>query len=96
MIFGRVVGTVVSTENSQGVRGAKYLLVRTCSASGEPREGYIVALDLVGSGTGETVVIAQGSSSRQMDATYQKPVDAVIAGIVDLVEEDGAVVFRKR
>jgi len=95
MIFGRVVGTVVSTKNSQDIGGAKYLLVRVCSPCGEPREGYLVALDLVGSGAGETVVIAQGSSSRQTDATYQKPVDAVIAGIVDMVEEDGSVVFRK-
>jgi microcompartment protein CcmK/EutM len=95
MIFGRVVGSVVSTKNSQDVGGAKYLLVRVTSPRGEPREGYLVALDLVGSGTGETVVIAQGSSSRQTDITYQKPVDAVIAGIVDMVEEDGCVVFRK-
>ncbi|MBN2323118.1 MAG: EutN/CcmL family microcompartment protein [Spirochaetes bacterium] len=95
MIFGRVVGSVVSTKSSQEVGGAKYLLVRVTSPRGELRQEYIVALDLVGSGTGEIVVVAQGSSSRQTNVTYQKPVDAVIAGIVDMVEEDGRVVFRK-
>jgi len=52
-------------------------------------------LDLVGAGLGEMVIIAQGSSARQTSLTFEKPIDAVIAGIVDLVEEDGTVVFRK-
>jgi microcompartment protein CcmK/EutM len=50
----------------------------------------------VGAGTGEVVIIAQGSSSRQTEMTYQKPIDAVIAGIIDLVEENGKIIFRKQ
>ncbi|KPJ86476.1 MAG: ethanolamine utilization protein EutN, partial [Spirochaetes bacterium DG_61] len=42
------------------------------------------------------IIIAQGSSSRQTETTYQKPIDAVIVGIVDLVEEKGEIVFRKQ
>lgn len=95
MIFGRVVGTVVSTRKEDSITGTKYLLVRVSNHRGVERDSHIVALDLVGAGTGELVIVAQGSSSRQTETTYQKPIDAVIAGIVDLVEEKGKVVFRK-
>jgi microcompartment protein CcmK/EutM len=95
MIFGKVTGTVVSTQKSDGITGTKYLLVQLCDHREKLKNGYIVALDLVGAGLGEMVIIAQGSSARQTDMTYQKPIDAVIAGIVDLVEEDGVTVYRK-
>ena len=96
MIFARVAGTVVSTKKNDSIVGTKYLLTRTCDQNGKPKNDYIVALDLVGAGTGEVVIIAQGSSSRQTELTYQKPIDAVIAGIVDLVEEKGKIIFRKQ
>jgi microcompartment protein CcmK/EutM len=95
MLFGKVEGTVVSTKKEDSITGTKYLLVRICNHRGEPVEGYVVALDLVGAGTGELIVLAQGSSARQTERTYQKPIDAVIAGIVDLVEENGKTVFKK-
>lgn len=95
MIFGKVTGTVVSTQKSDSITGTKYLLVQLCDYREKLKDGYIVALDLVGAGPGEMVIIAQGSSARQTDMTYQKPIDAVIAGIVDLVEEDGVTVYRK-
>jgi microcompartment protein CcmK/EutM len=90
-----VTGTVVSTQKSDSITGTKYLLVQLCGHREKLKNGYIVALDLVGAGPGEMVIIAQGSSARQTDMTYQKPIDAVIAGIVDLVEEDGVTVFSK-
>jgi microcompartment protein CcmK/EutM len=86
---------VVSTEKADGIRGTKYLLVRTCSQRGAPGKNHIVALDLVGAGRGEMVIIAQGSSARQTKMTFEKPIDAVIAGIVDLIEEKGKMVYRK-
>ena len=95
MIFGKVTGTVVSTLKSDSITGTKYLLVQLCDQREKLKDGYIVALDLVGAGPGEMVIIAQGSSARQTDMTYQKPIDAVIAGIVDLVEMDGVTVYRK-
>ena len=76
MIFARVAGTVVSTKKNDSIIGTKYLLTRTCDQNGKPKNDYIVALDLVGAGTGEVVIIAQGSSSRQTELTYQKPIDA--------------------
>jgi len=95
MLLAQVIGTVVSTQKADSLKGTKYLLVQTCNQRAELRGGYVVALDLVGAGLGEMVIIAQGSSARQTSLTFEKPIDAVIAGIVDLVEEDGTVVFRK-
>jgi len=95
MIFAKTVGTVVSTARSDEIGGAKFLLVRECSCKGEPRDSYLVALDAVQAGTGEMVLISQGSSCRQMETTYQKPIDALIVGIIDSIDERGNVVYRK-
>ncbi|MGB9879680.1 MAG: EutN/CcmL family microcompartment protein, partial [Anaerolineae bacterium] len=95
MILGKVVGTVVASRKSDGVAGGKYFLVCPCDTRGNVKKDYLVALDLVGCGTGEVVLISQGSSARQAELTKQRAVDCVIVGIVDLVEEHGQVVFRK-
>jgi len=54
-----------------------------------------VALDGIGAGPGELVMVTQGPSARQMAFSDKKPVDALISGIVDLVDENGEAVFRK-
>ena len=95
MIFAQVVGTVVATRREDGISGARYLLVQECSHHGESRGRYHVALDVVDAGAGEMVMIAQGSSCRQTEVSDRKPVDALICGIVDLVDEQGRVVYRK-
>jgi microcompartment protein CcmK/EutM len=95
MILGVVVGTVVSTKKAGDIAGAKYLLVAQSSPRGETKTNPLVALDVVGAGLGELVIVSQGSSARQTESTKEKPIDAVIVGIVDLVEENGAFVFRK-
>ncbi|MFW6137610.1 MAG: EutN/CcmL family microcompartment protein [Spirochaetota bacterium] len=95
MIFGVVAGTVVSTVKSDTTEGTRYMLVQVCDYTCRRKNRYVVALDLVGSGVDEMVLIAQGSSSRQTPRTYEKPIDTVIVGIVDLIEESGKVVYRK-
>jgi microcompartment protein CcmK/EutM len=95
MIFGKVTGTVISTRKSDTTEGTKYLLVQLCTQKETLKSSYLVALDLVGAGPGEMVIVSQGSSARQTSRTFEKPIDAVIAGIVDLVEEGGKVVYRK-
>jgi ethanolamine utilization protein EutN/carbon dioxide concentrating mechanism protein CcmL len=95
MIFAQVVGTVVATRRADDIRGAKYLLVEQCSCRGEARGRYHVALDVVDAGVGEMVMIARGSSCRQTALSERKPVDALICGIVDLVDEQGQIVYRK-
>ena len=86
---------MVATRREDGIRGAKYLLVQQCSHRGEARARYHVALDVVDAGVGEMVMIAQGSSCRQTTLSERKPVDALICGIVDLVDEQGQIVYRK-
>jgi microcompartment protein CcmK/EutM len=95
MIFAKVIGTVVATRRADRITGPKYLLVEQCSHRGEPRGSCHVALDVVDAGVGELVMISQGSSCRQTEVSYMKAVDALICGIVDLVDEQGQVVFRK-
>lgn len=95
MVLAKVVGTVVASQKNDGVLGGKYLLVRLCDVRGREGGEYLVALDLVGSGAGEVVLISQGSSARQTEVTHQKAVDCVIVGIVDLVEQNGRIIFRK-
>jgi microcompartment protein CcmK/EutM len=86
---------VVSTIKSDLLTGTKYLLVQVCDHRVKLQKDYVVALDLVGAGMGEIVLVAQGSSARQTPMTFEKPIDGVVAGIVDLVEEEGITVFRK-
>lgn len=95
MIFGRVAGTVVLTRRADTVPGARFLLVEACTPRLEGRGEYLVAVDVVGAGEGELVMLAQGPSARNTELTEKRAVDALICGIVDLVEQDGRVVFRK-
>ena len=95
MIFAKIVGTVVSTQIDEGIKGKKCLLAQTCNHKGEVDGNYLVAVDLVGAGVEEIVIISQGSSARQTEITHQKPVDCVIVGIVDMVEEYNKIVFKK-
>lgn len=95
MIFGKIVGTVTSAQMDEGIKGKKCLLAQTCNHKGETDGNYLVAVDLVGAGVEEIVIISQGSSARQTEITHQKPVDCVIVGIVDMVEAYNKIVFKK-
>jgi microcompartment protein CcmK/EutM len=95
MIFARVVGSVVATRRSDRVVGPTFLLTEASDCHGRPRGEFLVAVDGVGAGVGELVMITQGPSARQTRATDRQPVDALICGIIDLVEERGAVAYRK-
>lgn len=85
MILGRVMGTVVSTIQHPFYQGKKQLIVRYCTPSGEfDGDKYVVAVDLVGAGVGETVVVEdEGNSARQLMGTPNAPIRSVIVGIVD-------------
>ncbi|HTO89529.1 MAG TPA: EutN/CcmL family microcompartment protein [Candidatus Sulfotelmatobacter sp.] len=95
MILAQVQGTVVSTRKDVGLLGLKLLLVREVDAQFQPTGNQLVAVDAVGAGTGELVLVASGSSARLTEVSKDKPVDAVISGIVDSVEIDGRDVYRK-
>ncbi len=86
MLLGQVIGTVWATRKDPQLVGMKFLLVREVDLDGSPLATVVVAVDAVGAGEGETVLVAQGSSGRQTELTDKKPVDAVIMAIVDHLE----------
>jgi ethanolamine utilization protein EutN len=89
MLLARVVGTVVATRKDQRLEGHKLLVVRGMDPSGKPEGNYLVALDTVDAGVGETVLVVNGSSARMASGMKDTPVDAAIVGIVDLIEMAG-------
>ena len=95
MILARVSGTLVATHRSDAVPAARYLMVTPTDQSGETRESALVALDTVGAGRDEIVLVAQGSSARQTKLSDKKAIDAVVIGIVDQVEDSGTVTYKK-
>ncbi len=86
MILGKVIGTVWSTRKDENLVGAKFLIVRHLNLDYTPKENFLVAVDSVGAGVGEVVLVAQGSSARQTTQTKNKPIDAVIMSIVDKLD----------
>ncbi len=86
MLLARVVGTVVATRKDERLLSTKLLLVRPVDPQGKAEGGYLVAVDTVDAGFGETVLIVSGSSARMASGLKDTPVDAAIIGIVDAVE----------
>ena len=95
MIFARVVGSVVSTNKDERLVGKKLLLVQPVELGGAEKGAPLVAIDAVGAGYGEFVLLVQGSSARQTSMTEGQPVDCTICAIVDTVEQNGKTVFAK-
>lgn len=85
MILARVVGTVVATRKDEKLVSSKLLLARPVDPQGKVDGGYLVAIDTVDAGQGETVLIVTGSSARMAHGLKESPVDAAIVGIVDSV-----------
>ncbi|GMQ81950.1 MAG: EutN/CcmL family microcompartment protein [Rhodothermia bacterium] len=89
MTLGKVIGTVWATRKDPQLIGMKLQLVQELDSDGKLKDRFVVAVDSVGAGVGETVLFAQGSSARQTDLTRDKPVDAVITAIVDKLDVIG-------
>ena len=81
MIVGKVVGSVVSTRKNENLIGNKFMIVKPIDEMGIKHN--IVAIDNVGAGIGETVLVATGSADRIGCGQENSPVDAAIVGIVD-------------
>ena len=95
MVFARVIGNVVCTQKDEKLVGVKLMLVQPVDLAQAPKGNPIVAVDAVGAGEGEFVLLVQGSSARQTSRTESTPVDCAIFAIVDTVEKDGHSVFNK-
>jgi microcompartment protein CcmK/EutM len=88
MILAKVVGTVVATRKDERLLSAKLLISRPMDPSGKPEGTYLVAVDTVDAGVGETVLIVSGSSARMASGLKDCPVDAAIVGVIDSIEID--------
>lgn len=95
MTLGKVVGTIVTHSRNDGMDGSRYLLIARTDQYGFKREDYIVALDTLGVGYDEMVMVTEGSPARETPDTINKPCDALIVGIIDRIDEMGTIVYRK-
>ena len=87
MILARITGSVVSTIHHSIVDGRKLLLAERLDQNSKPTGGYLIALDDIGAGQGETVIILdEGSGARQILDDDNAPVRSMVVGIVDSVE----------
>ena len=106
MFLGRVTGHVVATQKDKSLSGQKLFVVEPLSvkydeSSRKPASlgntgRAIVALDVVGCGEGELVLVVQGSSARMTEKTKELPADAVIVGIVDSATYAGKTFHEAR
>jgi ethanolamine utilization protein EutN len=91
MIVGKVVGTIVATRKNENLVGCKLLIVEPLSGMEQGAaingKGRFVAIDNVGAGIGEVVIVAKGSAARIGTNRKDSPVDAAIVGIVDDLTE---------
>lgn len=91
MILARVVGNVVATRKHGKYQGSTLLMVQPLSLGGEDEGDAILAVDSVGAGAGETVlVVIEGRSASQAMALDRAPANAAIVGIVDRVDRSDA------
>ena len=88
MLLAEVIGTVVSTQKNRKIEGAKLLLVQPQTLDGRQRGAALLAVDSVGAGVGERVlVVLEGRAAGDALRRKAAPVDAAIVGIVDVVDE---------
>jgi microcompartment protein CcmK/EutM len=95
MKIARVVGTTISTIKDPKITGSKLLILRETDETGEVIGKSYVAVDLVDAGVNDLVLTGHGSSARQTYQTKECPVDAVVIAVIDHLEVDGKIVFRK-
>ena len=86
MLLAKIVGTVVATRKDPRLVSCKLLVVRPIDPRGKAEGNYLVAIDTVDAGVGETVLIVSGSSARMAAGLKDCPVDAAVIGIVDAVD----------
>jgi ethanolamine utilization protein EutN len=95
MRIAKVVGVAVATVKDRRLEGGKLLLVAAADPAGQAQGLPFVALDLMGAGDGELVLVVEGSSARTAAGDAGRPVDAVIVGILDSLRHDGQMTYRK-
>lgn len=94
MELGKVAGQVVATVRATGLPHNSLLLVEILDAAGEPTGETHVALDTIGAGEGEWVILVRGSSARKA-VTGDPPLDLAVVGIVDQVSSKEKTLYKK-
>jgi ethanolamine utilization protein EutN len=100
MILARVEGSVVATKKNPKMTGSKFLVVRPmvidspAASEFKPGSSTVVAVDSLGAGEGDVVLVVQGSSARLAAEDKDSPVDAVVIGIVDTVDLAKKILYR--
>jgi microcompartment protein CcmK/EutM len=101
MFIAKVTGALVSTQKVEAMRGYKLLVVEPLRVEPVERKSLVgtgrtfVAVDTLGAGLGDVVLLTQGSSARLTPETKNMPVDAVIVGIVDQVHVETGPVYAR-
>ena len=101
MFVAKVTGSLVSTQKVDSMVGYKLLIVEPYRLDGESRDHLVttgrtfVAVDMLGAGEGDYVLITQGSSARLTPETKSMPIDTVIVGIVDTVHIETRCVYNR-
>ncbi len=96
MKLAKVIGQVVSTIKHSGLENDKLLLVDYLDSDGKTRNMPGVAADIIGAGTGEWVLLVEGSNARRVLANTDAPLDMAIVGIVDEVVVESDVIYDKK
>jgi microcompartment protein CcmK/EutM len=101
MFVAKVTGSLVSTQKVDSMKGYKLLVVEPYRVDPDKRRSLVttgrtfVAVDMLGAGVGDLVLLTQGSSARMTPQTKNMPIDAVIIGIVDQVHVDQNNVYSR-
>lgn len=86
MEIGRVVGNVWATRKDEKLNGQKFLIVKLLKSKEEEKSGFFVAVDNIGAGVGDKVLITKGGAARQAIGNREVPIDAAIVGIIDSID----------
>jgi microcompartment protein CcmK/EutM len=86
MIIGRILGTIVASQKDERLQGKKLLIVKPINLDGTDQSGYTVAVDTVGAGFHERVLVVAGSSARLAEGNKDLPIDAAIVGVIDTID----------
>ena len=102
MFVALVTGSVVATQKTESMTGHKLLVVEPYRLDEKGRDRLVstgrtfIAVDTLGAGEGQFVLVTQGSSARLTPETKSLPIDAVVIGLVDVVRIDGQEVFSRQ
>ncbi|TYR78905.1 ethanolamine utilization protein EutN [Priestia megaterium] len=86
MKIGTVIGNVWATRKEDNLRGLKFLIVQPKFSNGSATDTPFIAVDRIGAGIGDAVIVTQGSAASHMTSDTPLPIDAIIIGIIDSID----------